>query len=85
MVKCPQCQTENKDQAKSCRKCGMNLLLPPLWQPTWAWHRRTLVMIYAIVIVVFFVVRSLLKPYVRDLPPDIAPWMHGGNVSSAQK
>ena len=76
-MKCPQCQVENKDTAKSCRKCGMNLQLPPLWRPSWAWHRRTLLIIYAVVIVVFFVVRGLLKPYVRHLPPDVTPWLHG--------
>jgi hypothetical protein len=59
----------------------MNLQLPPLWQPTWAWHRRTLTIIYAVLIVLFFVMRGLLKPYVRHLPADITPWMHGRNTS----
>jgi hypothetical protein len=82
-MKCPQCQTENKDVAKSCRKCGMNLQLPPLWQPTWAWHRKALLTIYAVLIVVFFVVRHFLKPYVRQLPADITSWMHPRAAPSA--
>jgi hypothetical protein len=77
VIKCPTCSAENKDQAKACRKCGVNLQLQPLWRPTWAWHGRTLAIVYAIVIVVFFIVRAWLKPYVRQLPPDITPWMHG--------
>jgi len=76
-VKCPQCQVENKDQAKSCRKCGMNLQLPPLWQPTWRWHLKTLGIIYAILIVLFFVTKAALKPFVRQLPPEVTPWLHG--------
>ncbi len=84
-MKCPQCQTENKDVAKACRKCGMNLQLPPLWQPDWHWHRRTLVIIYVVVIVLFFVFKALLKPYVRKLPADITPWLHGGKTSDAAK
>ena len=54
----------------------MNLQLPPLWQPTWQWHRKTLLIVYAVLIVVFFIVKALLKPYVRQLPADITPWLH---------
>ena len=75
-MKCPSCQAENKDGIKSCRKCGVNLQLPPLWQPTWEWHRKTLMIIYAVLIVVFFIVKAWLKPYVRTLPADITPWLH---------
>jgi hypothetical protein len=75
-VKCPQCQTENKETMKSCRKCGTNLQLPPLWQPTWAWHRKTLFLIYVVILGVFFFARARLKPYVRHLPPEITPWLY---------
>ncbi len=75
-MKCPQCQVDNKDQAKSCRKCGANLQLPPIWLPTWRWHAKTLGIIYAVLIVLFLVMKSLLKPYVRHLPPEVTPWLH---------
>ena len=84
-MKCPKCTTENKDQAKVCRKCGLNLQLPPLWQPTWRWHLRTLGIIYALVIVFFFIVKGLLKPYVRKLPPEVTPWLHPQSVAHEQK
>jgi len=84
-MKCPQCQVENKDQAKTCRKCGMNLQLPPLWQPTWAWHAKTLGIIYAVLIVLFFVTKSVLKPYVRQLPPEVTPWLHGNKAPDGLK
>lgn len=63
----------------------MNLQLPPLWQPTWNWHLRTLGIIYAILIVLFFVTKSLLKPFVRKLPPEITPWMHPVPSADAPK
>ena len=84
-MKCPQCQTENKDQAKSCRKCGVNLQLTPLWKPTWKWHGKALLIIYAVLIVVFFVVKALLKPYVRQLPADVTPWLHPEVYKNAVK
>ncbi len=76
-MKCPQCEIDNKDLAKSCRKCGASLQLPTLWQPTWKWHLKTLGIIYVILVGVFFLAKSLLKPYVRSLPPEVTPWMHG--------
>jgi len=82
-MKCPQCQCDNKDQSKTCRKCGVNLQLPPLWQPSWRWHLRTLGIIYVIIIILFFVMKSLLKPYVRQLPPEVTPWLNGKTSSDA--
>ncbi len=75
-MKCPQCQTDNKDQAKACRKCGQNLQLPPMWQPTLEWHARTLGIIYVVLIILFFIMKGLLKPYVRKLPAEVTPWLH---------
>lgn len=85
MINCAQCQTENKDQAKMCRKCGANLQLPPLWQPTWKWHGRTLGVIYILILIAFFVVKGLLKPYVRELPAEVTPWLHPKSVSNDKK
>jgi len=58
----------------------MNLQLPPLWQPSWQWHGRALLIIYAVIIALFLVLRVALKPYVRRLPDDITPWLHGRSV-----
>jgi len=85
MIKCPKCQAENKDQVKTCRKCGIDLQLPPLWQPTWSWHLKTLGIIYAVLIVLFFVAKFLLKPYVRQLPPEVTPWLHDNKVPNGLK
>jgi hypothetical protein len=82
---CPQCKVENKDVANTCRKCGMNLKLPPLWQPTWRWHAKTLGIIYVVLIVLYFIAKSIMKPYVRQLPPEITPWLHPKSAPHAQK
>lgn len=81
-MKCPACQADNKDHAKNCRKCGVDLHRPPLWRPDWAWHRRTLLWIGAAVLVGFFTLRFVLKPYMRKLPPEVTPWMHDGEAQS---
>jgi hypothetical protein len=63
----------------------MDLQLPPLWQPTRAWHVKTLGIIYAVLIVLFFVTKALLKPYARQLPPEVTPWLHGGQTLDGLK
>lgn len=83
-MQCPQCHVENKDSAKSCRKCGYDLQLPPLWKPTWQWHGRVLFIIYVTLTVIFFIAKVMLKPYVRQLPSEITPWMHSKNQSSSE-
>lgn len=74
-MKCPKCQIENKEGAKSCRKCGTDLTQKPLWKPSWKWHARTLAIIYAALIVIFFALNALLKPYMRQIPKNITPWL----------
>jgi hypothetical protein len=82
-MKCTACGNDNKDSAKACKKCGRSLSEAPAWFPDAAWHLRTLLTIYAILVVVYFVVsfllRTLPKPYhVRDIPPEMTPWLRKG-------
>jgi hypothetical protein len=84
-MKCPQCQADNKDVAKTCRKCGMNLQLPPLWQPTWRWHAKTLGIIYVVLVVLFFAAKWRLKPFERELPPEVTPWLHQNKTPNGLK
>ncbi|MGA2089990.1 MAG: zinc ribbon domain-containing protein [Endomicrobiales bacterium] len=74
-MKCPKCQFENKESAKNCKKCGTDLKTVPMWQPTWRWYLTTLSTIYGILIVLFFVLNIVLKPYLRQIPKDITPWL----------
>jgi hypothetical protein len=75
-MKCPKCQTENKEEAKLCKKCRADLYPPlPLWRPSWKWHAKVLVSVYAVLLVLFFSLNFLLKPYLRQIPKDITPWL----------
>jgi len=80
-VKCLNCAQQNKDTAKVCKKCGLDLTLPPSWFPDWRWHVKTLTVIYAGLIVLFLAGRHLLRklppPYhQRTIPPQMTPWLH---------
>ena len=82
-MKCTACGQENKDTQKACKKCGRDLRTPPAWFPDAAWHLRTLGIIYAALIVAYFVVSFLLKqlpkPYhIREIPPEMTPWLRKG-------
>jgi hypothetical protein len=85
-VKCAGCGSENKDNAKVCRKCGRDMAVPPAWHPDAAWHLKTLGVIYAVLTVLYFGVTSVLsklpKPYqLRDIPIEMTPWLvPGGKV-----
>jgi hypothetical protein len=85
-MKCPACAQENKDAAKFCKKCNRDLTAPPAWFPDAAWHLRTLGIIYAALIVIYFGVSAALarlpKPYnLRQIPVEMTPWLApGGKV-----
>jgi hypothetical protein len=77
---CWKCSKENKDTAKVCKYCNVDLTLPPLWRPTWQWHAKTLLVIYAILIVGYLVgiklVKKLPPPYnQRAIPGEMTPWL----------
>lgn len=84
-MKCYKCMTENKEGLKNCRKCGTDLNPQPLWRPTWKWHFKTLMIIYGVLIVVFFALNILLKPYMRQIPEDITPWLKKVPAQSQEK
>ena len=85
-VKCAGCGFENKENVKTCRKCGRDMAVPPAWQPDAAWHLKTLAAIYAALTVFYFGVSAVLsklpKPYqLRDIPVEMTPWLApGGKV-----
>ena len=79
-MKCIVCQTENKEGAKVCRKCGIDLQLEPMWRPTWDWHLKVLGIIYVVLIIAYFGISRFLsrvpEPYrMRKIPHDVTPWL----------
>lgn len=79
-MKCPACQLDNKENAKTCRKCGADMNAEPLWKPTWKWHAKVLGVIYAVLVVAYFGISTFLskipQPYrMREVPKDVTPWL----------
>lgn len=79
-MKCVVCQTENKETAKICRKCGVDLNVAPMWKPTWKWHFKVLGIIYGLLIVAYVGISYFLSrvpsPYrLRDIPDEVRPWL----------
>lgn len=74
-MKCFRCGFENKEDIKLCKKCGSEMFFKPVWYPTWKWHVRVLIIIFVIIIVLFLGLNYFLKPYMRELPADITPWL----------
>lgn len=82
-MKCASCGQDNKESAKLCKKCGRDLAVPPSWFPDARWHLRTLGVIYAGLIVLYFGVSFALKqlprPYhLREIPVEMTPWLRSG-------
>jgi hypothetical protein len=82
-VKCAGCGFENKENVKTCRKCGRDMAVPPAWQPDAAWHLKTLGAIYAALTLFYFGVTAVLsklpKPYqLRNIPVEMTPWLAPG-------
>ncbi|MBI2118061.1 MAG: zinc ribbon domain-containing protein [Elusimicrobia bacterium] len=74
-MKCSNCKTENKETARNCKKCGTILNVDPIWSPTWKWHAKTLGIIYTVLIFLFFLINWFLKPYLREIPKEVTPWL----------
>jgi hypothetical protein len=77
------CGQENKDSAKTCKKCSRDLSVPPAWFPDFRWHLKTLGIIYAVLVVFYFAVsfalKKLPKPYhIRQIPVEMTPWLRRG-------
>lgn len=78
-MKCPKCNTENKDTAKFCKKCKFRFeeiqRTMQIWNPDWKWHLKTLGIIYVILIILYFSLNIILKPHMRKIPADVTPWL----------
>jgi hypothetical protein len=46
-----------------------------VWQPNLKWFLTVLITMYVLITIAFFTVNFLLKPYMRDIPKEITPWL----------
>ncbi len=45
------------------------------WMPTLAWLSKTFLIIALFLVIAFFALNFLLKPYMRDIPAELTPWL----------
>ena len=45
------------------------------WMPSLKWLCEVFLMIVFLVVISFFILNFLLKPYMRDIPMEITPWL----------
>ena len=45
------------------------------WMPSLKWLCKSFLVIMIILVVLFFSLNFLLKPYMRDIPTEITPWL----------
>ncbi len=50
------------------------------WFPSFVWILKVTAIIYVVIIVAFFSFNYLLKPYMRDIPKEITPWLYNGDI-----
>ena len=50
-----------------------------VWLPDLRWLLKVLIIVYVISIVGFFVANYFLKPYMRDIPKEITPWLNNSD------
>jgi hypothetical protein len=58
------------------RQSGGETLQP--WHPTYLWLAKTAGIIFVSLIILFFALNLWLKPYMRQIPPEITPWLEKG-------
>ncbi|AKL97458.1 hypothetical protein [Endomicrobium proavitum] len=71
---------ENKNFAQ-----GQNETSQPeavVWKPNYKWLAKVAGIILAFVIVLFFTLNIVLKPYMRNIPSEITPWLNNGGAQT---
>ena len=52
-----------------------NIKTQETWMPTFTWLCKSFLVIMVFLVVAFFSLNFLLKPYMRDIPSEITPWL----------
>jgi hypothetical protein len=53
------------------------------WLPSLKWLCKYFFIIAVVVVVTFFILNFLLKPYMRDIPSEITPWLDKGTETQS--
>ncbi|MDR2251553.1 MAG: hypothetical protein LBD98_01765 [Endomicrobium sp.] len=52
-----------------------------LWKPSYEWYLKTFVIVLGTLTFLFFTLNIVLKPYMREICPELTPWLNGKNLS----
>lgn len=55
------------------------------WAPSYVWYAKTAGIILAVLIAAFFILNIFLKPYMRERPVEITPWLKKDKPAAEQK
>lgn len=55
------------------------------WMPSLKWLGKTFAIILVFVIVAFFALNFLLKPYMRNIPSQITPWLDNNSTKVSEQ
>ncbi|MDR3306825.1 MAG: hypothetical protein LBS61_04070 [Endomicrobium sp.] len=50
-----------------------------LWKPSYEWYLKIFAIVLGTLTVLFFTLNIVLKPYMRQINPELTPWLNGGN------
>jgi hypothetical protein len=49
------------------------------WKPSYEWYLKAFAIVLGVLTVLFFTLNIVLKPYMRQINPEITPWLNGEN------
>jgi len=52
------------------------------WKPDTKWLIKTFIIVYAMIIILFFLLNFFLKPYMRQRPMEITPWLDKNKIET---
>lgn len=55
------------------------------WMPSLKWLIKAFAIILVCIIIAFFVFNYLLKPYMRDIPMELTPWLDKSAITGTTK
>ena len=54
------------------------------WMPSLKWLCKSFLVIMVVLVILFFSLNFLLKPYMRDIPMEITPWLQKADNTDKQ-
>jgi hypothetical protein len=51
-----------------------------LWRPSYLWYFKTSVVVLGVLAVIFFTLNIVLKPYMRQINPELTPWIKSASL-----